>query len=107
MTPKPSSITVSKDESHEWFFSVGSAGGRPYVWVLGLSNRGGGGLFQERSKVSFLMVDSAGPEDKPLKIPKEVWLLVNHLFTKSCQQASLHFINHRSKQLQQIGRAHV
>lgn len=41
---------------------------------------------QEKSKVSFLMVDSAGTEDKPLKIPKEVWLMVNHLFTKSCQQ---------------------
>uniref|UniRef100_A0A8C8LVR1 phosphoinositide 5-phosphatase n=1 Tax=Oncorhynchus tshawytscha TaxID=74940 RepID=A0A8C8LVR1_ONCTS len=37
----------------------------------------------------FLMVDSAGTEDKPLKIPKEVWLLVNHLFTMSCQQEDL------------------
>lgn len=43
----------------------------------------------EKSKMSFLMVDSAGTEDKPLKIPKEVWLLVNHLFTKSCQQEDL------------------
>ncbi|XP_029582285.1 inositol polyphosphate 5-phosphatase OCRL-1 isoform X2 [Salmo trutta] len=43
----------------------------------------------EKSRVSFLMVDSAGTEDKPLKIPKEVWLLVNHLFTMSCQQEDL------------------
>lgn len=32
------------------------------------------------------MVDGASTEDKPLKIPKEVWILVNHLFTKSCDQ---------------------
>uniref|UniRef100_A0A8C7HN55 phosphoinositide 5-phosphatase n=1 Tax=Oncorhynchus kisutch TaxID=8019 RepID=A0A8C7HN55_ONCKI len=43
----------------------------------------------EKSRVSFLMVDSAGTEDKPLKIPKEVWLLVNHLFTMSCQQPQI------------------
>uniref|UniRef100_A0A8C7T9S7 phosphoinositide 5-phosphatase n=1 Tax=Oncorhynchus mykiss TaxID=8022 RepID=A0A8C7T9S7_ONCMY len=43
----------------------------------------------EKSRLSFLMVDSAGTEDKPLKIPKEVWLLVNHLFTMSCQQEDL------------------
>lgn len=41
---------------------------------------------QEKSKVNFLMMDGAGTEDKPLKIPKEVWILVNHLFTKSCDQ---------------------
>lgn len=41
---------------------------------------------QEKSKVNFLMVDGASTEDKPLKIPKEVWILVNHLFTKSCDQ---------------------
>lgn len=32
------------------------------------------------------MVDGASTEDKPLKIPKEVWILVNHLYTKSCDQ---------------------
>uniref|UniRef100_A0A669D3X1 phosphoinositide 5-phosphatase n=1 Tax=Oreochromis niloticus TaxID=8128 RepID=A0A669D3X1_ORENI len=36
--------------------------------------------------MNFLMVDGAGTEDKPLKIPKEVWILVNHLYTKSCDQ---------------------
>ncbi|KAL0973658.1 hypothetical protein UPYG_G00207980 [Umbra pygmaea] len=44
---------------------------------------------KEKSRMSYLMLDSAGTEDKPLKIPKEVWLLVNHLFTKSCQQEDL------------------
>lgn len=42
--------------------------------------------YQEKSKVSFLMVDGTSAEDKPLKIPKEVWILVNHLYTKSCDQ---------------------
>ncbi|XP_046904641.1 inositol polyphosphate 5-phosphatase OCRL isoform X3 [Hypomesus transpacificus] len=56
----------------------------------------------ERSKVSFLMVDSAGPEDKPLKIPKEVWLLVNHLFTKSCQQEDLFQTPGLQEELQSI-----
>ncbi|XP_050983204.1 inositol polyphosphate 5-phosphatase OCRL isoform X1 [Labeo rohita] len=43
---------------------------------------------KEKTRISFLL-DSAGTEDKPLKIPKEVWLLVNHLYTKACQQEDL------------------
>ncbi|XP_066505099.1 inositol polyphosphate 5-phosphatase OCRL isoform X2 [Hoplias malabaricus] len=42
----------------------------------------------EKSKVNFLL-DSGNTEDKPLKIPKEIWLLVNHLYTKACQQEEL------------------
>uniref|UniRef100_A0A8C1KJL4 phosphoinositide 5-phosphatase n=1 Tax=Cyprinus carpio TaxID=7962 RepID=A0A8C1KJL4_CYPCA len=34
-------------------------------------------------------VMAAENSDKPLKIPKEVWLLVNHLYTKACQQEDL------------------
>lgn len=41
---------------------------------------------QERSKVNFLTVEGTGSEEKPLKIPKEVWILVNHLYTKACDQ---------------------
>lgn len=41
---------------------------------------------QERSKVNFLTVDGTGSEEKPLKIPKEVWILVNHLYTKASDQ---------------------
>jgi hypothetical protein len=44
---------------------------------------------QEQTKVNFLLVEGAGNEDKPLKIPKEVWILVNRLFTQSCQQVTL------------------
>lgn len=36
--------------------------------------------------MNFLMVEGTSTEDIPLKIPKEVWILVDHLFTKSCDQ---------------------
>uniref|UniRef100_A0A3Q3MQX6 phosphoinositide 5-phosphatase n=1 Tax=Mastacembelus armatus TaxID=205130 RepID=A0A3Q3MQX6_9TELE len=42
----------------------------------------------EKSRMGFLM-DDPSTEDKPLKIPKEVWILVNHLYTKSCDQVDL------------------
>uniref|UniRef100_A0A8C9RP27 phosphoinositide 5-phosphatase n=1 Tax=Scleropages formosus TaxID=113540 RepID=A0A8C9RP27_SCLFO len=44
---------------------------------------------KEKSRMNLLLVDSSGTEEKPLKIPKEVWLLVDHLFTKSCDQEDL------------------
>ncbi|XP_034545672.1 inositol polyphosphate 5-phosphatase OCRL [Notolabrus celidotus] len=56
----------------------------------------------ERSKVSFLMVDGAGTEDVPLKIPKEVWILVNHLFIKSCDQEDLFQTPGLQEELQNI-----
>ncbi|XP_041653295.1 inositol polyphosphate 5-phosphatase OCRL isoform X2 [Cheilinus undulatus] len=56
----------------------------------------------ERSKVSFLMVDGAGTEDIPLKIPKEVWILVNHLFRKSCDQEDLFQTPGLQEELQSI-----
>ncbi|XP_019901543.2 inositol polyphosphate 5-phosphatase OCRL isoform X3 [Esox lucius] len=57
---------------------------------------------KEKSRMSFLMADSAGSEDKPLKIPKEVWLLVNHLFSKSCQQEDLFQTPGLQEELQSI-----
>lgn len=42
----------------------------------------------EKTRMNFLL-ESTNTEDKPLKIPKEIWLLVNHLFTKACQQEEL------------------
>ncbi|XP_060904433.1 inositol polyphosphate 5-phosphatase OCRL isoform X2 [Labrus mixtus] len=57
---------------------------------------------KERSKVSFLMVDGASTEDVPLKIPKEVWILVNHLFTKSCDQEDLFQTPGLQEELQSI-----
>ncbi|XP_071392507.1 inositol polyphosphate 5-phosphatase OCRL isoform X2 [Centroberyx affinis] len=57
---------------------------------------------KEKSKMSFLVVDGAGTEDKPLKIPKEVWILVDHLFTKSCQQEDLFQTPGLQEELQSI-----
>ncbi|XP_061581649.1 inositol polyphosphate 5-phosphatase OCRL isoform X2 [Cololabis saira] len=56
----------------------------------------------EKSKVNFLMVEGAGTEDKPLKIPKEVWILVNHLYTKSCDQEDLFQTPGLQEELQSI-----
>ncbi|XP_023253785.1 inositol polyphosphate 5-phosphatase OCRL-1 isoform X2 [Seriola lalandi dorsalis] len=56
----------------------------------------------EKSKMNFLMVDGASTEDKPLKIPKEVWILVNHLFTKSCDQEDLFQTPGLQEELQSI-----
>ncbi|XP_057706422.1 inositol polyphosphate 5-phosphatase OCRL isoform X2 [Corythoichthys intestinalis] len=56
----------------------------------------------ERSKVNFLLMDGASTEDKPLKIPKEVWILVNHLFTKACDQEDLFQTPGLKEELQSI-----
>ncbi|XP_064185340.1 inositol polyphosphate 5-phosphatase OCRL isoform X2 [Anguilla rostrata] len=61
-----------------------------------------GFMDQEKSQISFLLADSPGTEDRPLKIPKEVWLLVNHLFTKSCQQEDLFQTPGLEEELQHI-----
>uniref|UniRef100_A0AAY4C8P1 phosphoinositide 5-phosphatase n=1 Tax=Denticeps clupeoides TaxID=299321 RepID=A0AAY4C8P1_9TELE len=57
---------------------------------------------KEKTRINFLLVDSAGTEDKPLKIPKEVWLLVNHLFTKACKQEDLFQTPGKQEELQSI-----
>ncbi|XP_026879857.2 inositol polyphosphate 5-phosphatase OCRL isoform X3 [Electrophorus electricus] len=56
---------------------------------------------QENSRMNFL-VDCGVTEDRPLKIPKEVWLLVNHLFTKACQQEDLFQTPGLQEELQSI-----
>lgn len=56
----------------------------------------------EKSKVNFLMVDGGNGEDRPLNIPKEVWILVNHLFTKSCDQEDLFQTPGLQEELQSI-----
>ncbi|XP_056455952.1 inositol polyphosphate 5-phosphatase OCRL isoform X2 [Gadus chalcogrammus] len=57
---------------------------------------------KEQTKVNFLLVEGAGNEDKPLKIPKEVWILVNRLFTQSCQQEDLFQTPGLQEELQNI-----
>uniref|UniRef100_A0A4W4FAD5 phosphoinositide 5-phosphatase n=1 Tax=Electrophorus electricus TaxID=8005 RepID=A0A4W4FAD5_ELEEL len=58
-------------------------------------------LSYENSRMNFL-VDCGVTEDRPLKIPKEVWLLVNHLFTKACQQEDLFQTPGLQEELQSI-----
>ncbi|XP_035291279.1 inositol polyphosphate 5-phosphatase OCRL-like isoform X1 [Anguilla anguilla] len=60
-----------------------------------------GYMEKEKSRINVL-VDNAGAEDKPLKIPKEVWLLVDHLFTKSCKQEDLFQSPGMQEELQNI-----
>ncbi|XP_026213254.1 inositol polyphosphate 5-phosphatase OCRL isoform X3 [Anabas testudineus] len=55
----------------------------------------------EKSKIS-LMMDSTSTDDVPLKIPKEVWILVDHLFTKSCDQEDLFQTPGLQEELQSI-----
>ncbi|XP_068596400.1 inositol polyphosphate 5-phosphatase OCRL [Brachionichthys hirsutus] len=57
---------------------------------------------KEKMRVNFLTVDGASTDDKPLKIPKEVWILVNHLFTKSCDQEDLFQTPGLQEELQNI-----
>ncbi|XP_017263815.1 inositol polyphosphate 5-phosphatase OCRL isoform X2 [Kryptolebias marmoratus] len=57
---------------------------------------------KERTKMNFLLADGASSEDIPLKIPKEVWILVNHLFTKSCDQEDLFQTPGLQEELQSI-----
>uniref|UniRef100_A0A3P9HVN9 phosphoinositide 5-phosphatase n=1 Tax=Oryzias latipes TaxID=8090 RepID=A0A3P9HVN9_ORYLA len=56
----------------------------------------------EKSKVKFLIGDGAANEDRPLKIPKEVWIMVNHLYTKSCDQEDLFQTPGLQEELQHI-----
>ncbi|XP_037117609.1 inositol polyphosphate 5-phosphatase OCRL isoform X1 [Syngnathus acus] len=57
---------------------------------------------KEKSKMNFLLMDGASTEDKPLKIPKEVWILVNHLYTKACDQEDLFQTPGLKEELQSI-----
>uniref|UniRef100_A0A8C9SHR9 phosphoinositide 5-phosphatase n=1 Tax=Scleropages formosus TaxID=113540 RepID=A0A8C9SHR9_SCLFO len=41
------------------------------------------------SQLSFLEVEGPDTEDRLLRMPKEVWLLVDHLLTKACRQEGL------------------
>uniref|UniRef100_A0A4W4FAC2 phosphoinositide 5-phosphatase n=1 Tax=Electrophorus electricus TaxID=8005 RepID=A0A4W4FAC2_ELEEL len=58
-------------------------------------------LRESEREMNFL-VDCGVTEDRPLKIPKEVWLLVNHLFTKACQQEDLFQTPGLQEELQSI-----
>ncbi|CAH2314849.1 inositol polyphosphate 5-phosphatase OCRL-1 isoform X1 [Pelobates cultripes] len=46
--------------------------------------------------------DIDGTSDKPLKIPKEIWLLVDHLYKNACRQEDLFQTPGRQEELQNI-----
>uniref|UniRef100_A0A3P9P6X7 phosphoinositide 5-phosphatase n=1 Tax=Poecilia reticulata TaxID=8081 RepID=A0A3P9P6X7_POERE len=54
------------------------------------------------SMVNLMFADGGSSDDVPLKIPKEVWILVNHLFTKSCDQEDLFQTPGLQEELQSI-----
>ncbi|XP_053329881.1 inositol polyphosphate 5-phosphatase OCRL isoform X2 [Spea bombifrons] len=57
---------------------------------------------KERAVLHNLPLDIDGTTDKPLKIPKEVWLLVNHLYKEACHQEDLFQTPGKQEELQQI-----
>ncbi|XP_008418865.1 inositol polyphosphate 5-phosphatase OCRL isoform X1 [Poecilia reticulata] len=60
------------------------------------------GTEKEKSMVNLMFADGGSSDDVPLKIPKEVWILVNHLFTKSCDQEDLFQTPGLQEELQSI-----
>ncbi|NXD10229.1 OCRL phosphatase, partial [Nothocercus nigrocapillus] len=58
-----------------------------------------------RSEKSVLQMDSLDSEDAseiPLQVPKEIWLLVDHLFKNACHQEDLFQTPGMQEELQQI-----
>ncbi|XP_069749312.1 inositol polyphosphate 5-phosphatase OCRL isoform X2 [Narcine bancroftii] len=56
----------------------------------------------EKSQVDLVVVDNIGTDKQPLKIPKEIWLLVDHLFKNASHQEDLFQTPGKQKELQQI-----
>uniref|UniRef100_A0A8D3EEB8 phosphoinositide 5-phosphatase n=1 Tax=Scophthalmus maximus TaxID=52904 RepID=A0A8D3EEB8_SCOMX len=57
--------------------------------------------YMDKVKILTILINDC-TEEKPLKIPKEVWILVNHLFTKSCDQEDLFQTPGLQEELQSI-----
>ncbi|XP_056394196.1 inositol polyphosphate 5-phosphatase OCRL isoform X4 [Hyla sarda] len=59
--------------------------------------------FSEKEKAVMQMSEEVdGTTDKPLKIPKEMWLLVDHLYKNACRQEDLFQTPGKQEELQQI-----
>ncbi|XP_068106092.1 inositol polyphosphate 5-phosphatase OCRL isoform X2 [Hyperolius riggenbachi] len=56
----------------------------------------------EKAVLHMLPEDGDDAAEKPLKIPKEVWLLVDHLYKNACHQEDLFQTPGRQEELQQI-----
>ncbi|XP_042196561.1 inositol polyphosphate 5-phosphatase OCRL isoform X1 [Callorhinchus milii] len=60
-------------------------------------------MFQkEKSRLELFPMDNIESDDKPLQIPKEMWLLVDHLFKNACRQEDLFQTPGLQEELQQI-----
>ncbi|OCT65900.1 inositol polyphosphate 5-phosphatase OCRL isoform X2 [Xenopus laevis] len=57
---------------------------------------------KEKSALQMLPVETDESVDKPLKIPKEIWLLVDHLYKNACHQEDLFQTPGKQEELQQI-----
>ncbi|XP_029096059.1 inositol polyphosphate 5-phosphatase OCRL-1 [Monodon monoceros] len=58
-------------------------------------------LEKEKSLLQMVPLDE-GASEKPLKVPKEIWLLVDHLFRHACHQEDLFQTPGMQEELQQI-----
>ncbi|XP_063794439.1 inositol polyphosphate 5-phosphatase OCRL isoform X2 [Pseudophryne corroboree] len=56
----------------------------------------------EKAVMQMLPEDVDGTNDKPLKVPKEIWLLVDHLYKNACHQEDLFQTPGKQEELQQI-----
>ncbi|XP_029463285.1 inositol polyphosphate 5-phosphatase OCRL-1 isoform X2 [Rhinatrema bivittatum] len=59
-------------------------------------------LEKEKSILQMLPLECDETSEKPLKIPKEIWLLVDHLFKNACHQEDLFQTPGMQEELQQI-----
>ncbi|XP_043913171.1 inositol polyphosphate 5-phosphatase OCRL [Protopterus annectens] len=57
---------------------------------------------QEKSLKKLSPWDTEGTEDRPLQIPKEIWLLVDHLYKNACHQEDLFQTPGMQEELQRI-----
>ncbi|XP_051877747.1 inositol polyphosphate 5-phosphatase OCRL isoform X2 [Pristis pectinata] len=57
---------------------------------------------KEKSRLDLVVVDNIGTDKQPLQIPKEIWLLVDHLFKNASRQEDLFQTPGMQEELQQI-----
>ncbi|KYO45145.1 hypothetical protein Y1Q_0007432 [Alligator mississippiensis] len=59
-------------------------------------------LEKEKSLLQMIPQDSEDASERPLQVPKEIWLLVDHLFKNACHQEDLFQTPGMQEELQQI-----
>ncbi|XP_038632116.1 inositol polyphosphate 5-phosphatase OCRL isoform X1 [Scyliorhinus canicula] len=59
-------------------------------------------LLKEKSRFELVSMDNITTDNKPLQIPKEIWLLVDHLFKNASRQEDLFQTPGTQEELQQI-----